>query len=38
MGMNMNVVKGFQAKEIERWAKDHLTAGSTVVSDGLLKR
>jgi hypothetical protein len=31
----MNVVKGFQAKEIERWAKDHLTAGSTVVSDGL---
>lgn len=35
MGMNMNVVKGFQAKEIERWAKDHLTAGSTVVSDRL---
>ena len=35
MSMNMNVVKGFQAKEIERWAKDHLTAGSIVVSDGL---
>ena len=35
MAMNMNVVKGFQAKEIERWAKGHLTAGSTVVSDGL---
>ena len=35
MAMNMNVVKGFQAKEIERWAKDHLTAGSTVVSDGV---
>ena len=35
MAMNMNVVKGFQAKEIERWAKGHLTARSTVVSDGL---
>jgi len=34
--MNMNVVKGFQAKEIERWATGHLTAGSTVVFDGMV--
>ena len=33
--MNMNVIKGFQKKEIERWAKQHLASGSTVVSDGL---
>jgi len=35
VAMNMNVVKGFQAKEIERWAKKHLAAGSAVISDGL---
>lgn len=35
IAMNMNVVKGFQKKEIERWAKQHVSAGSTVISDGL---
>ena len=33
--MNLNVVDGFTLKEIERWAKQHLTPGSVVVSDGL---
>lgn len=33
--MNMNVVKGFRSKEIERWAKQHLAPGCQVVSDGL---
>jgi transposase-like protein len=33
--MNMNVVKGFRSKEIERWSKEHLNAGSLVISDGL---
>jgi hypothetical protein len=33
--MNMNVVKGFQSAEIERWSKSHLESGSLVVSDGL---
>jgi transposase-like protein len=33
--MNMNVVKGFQATEIARWAKQHLEPGSLVYSDGL---
>ena len=33
--MNMNVAKGFQTKEIERWAKKHLAAGRAVISDGL---
>jgi len=33
--MNMNVVKGFRLKEIERWEKRHLTPNSHVVSDGL---
>ncbi|MCJ8313653.1 MAG: IS1595 family transposase [Saccharospirillaceae bacterium] len=35
IAMNMNVVKGFQIKEIKRWAKQHVKAGSTVISDGL---
>mgnify|MGYP000444467178 CR=1 FL=1 len=35
IAMNMNVVKGFQSKEIERWSKKHLAPGSSVVSDGL---
>lgn len=35
ISMNMNVVEGFQLTEISRWAKQHLHAGSTVVSDGL---
>jgi transposase-like protein len=33
--MHMNVVKGFKLEEISRWAKSHLSAGSTVISDGL---
>lgn len=33
--MNMNVVKGFQTAEITRWARQHVTPGSEVVSDGL---
>jgi ISXO2-like transposase domain len=36
ISMNMNVVKGFQATEIARWAKQHLEPGSLVYSDGLL--
>lgn len=35
MSMNMQVVGGFQLKEIARWAKQHVAPGSTVVSDGL---
>jgi len=35
VAMNMNVVKGFRLKEISRWEKRHLQAGSTVYSDGL---
>jgi len=35
IAMNMNVVKGFQSKEIERWAKKHLVSESAVISDGL---
>ncbi len=35
IAINMNVVKGFQAKEIERWSKKHLAPGSSVISDGL---
>ena len=35
ISMNMNVVKGFQATEIARWAKQHLEPGSLVYSDGL---
>jgi hypothetical protein len=35
VAMSMTVVEGFRSKEIERWAKRHLSAGSHVVSDGL---
>lgn len=35
MRMNMNVVSSFTLKEIERWSKSHLMAGSLVISDGL---
>ena len=35
ISMSMNVVKGFTLEEIEYWAKKHLVAGSSVVSDGL---
>jgi len=35
IAMNMNVVKSFRLKEISRWAKRHLQAGSIVYSDGL---
>ncbi|MBV1876706.1 MAG: IS1595 family transposase [Pseudomonadales bacterium] len=33
--MNMNVVEGFTLAAISRWSKAHLSAGSSVVSDGL---
>ena len=35
IGMNMNVLSGFRSREIERWAKHHLSSDSHVVSDGL---
>ena len=35
ISMNLNVVAGFQSEEIARWAKQHLTPGSRVVTDGL---
>lgn len=35
IAMNMNVVSGFRRTEISRWAKHHLQADSTVISDGL---
>jgi hypothetical protein len=35
IAMNMNVVAGFRSREIERWAKRHLSPGSQVISDGL---
>ena len=35
ISMNLNVVKGFQSKEIARWAQRHVAPGSTVISDGL---
>ena len=35
ISMNMNVVKGFRINEVARWAKAHLSPGSTVISDGL---
>lgn len=35
ISMNMNVVEGFRSIEIARWSKQHLQAGSEVVSDGL---
>jgi len=34
--IKLSSVKGFRKKEIIAWSKYHLTAGSTVVSDGLL--
>lgn len=33
--MNLQVVRGFQSSEIERWARKHVTPESHVVSDGL---
>ena len=33
--MHMNVVNGFKSEEISRWAKTHISPGSTVISDGL---
>ena len=33
--MSLNVVNGFRSEDIERWAKNHLTPESHVVSDGL---
>jgi transposase-like protein len=35
MAINMNVLKGFRLTEISRWAKQHVQANSTVISDGL---
>lgn len=35
IAMNMNVVKGFRLTEIARWARQHLSPGSMVISDGL---
>ncbi len=35
IAMNMNVVKGFRLNEIARWARDHVSSESLVVSDGL---
>ena len=33
--MKMNVVPGFRKQSIQKWAKDQLSSGSEVVSDGL---
>ena len=33
--MKMNVVKGFRSQCIEKWANQHIKAGSIVISDGL---
>ena len=33
--LNMNIVKGFRSKEIERWTKQHLEPLCQVVSDEL---
>ena len=33
--VKLSVVKGFRKQKIESWAKQHLTHGSEVVSDGL---
>ncbi len=35
MATDMDVVNGFRLTEISRWAKRHLQANSTVISDGL---
>lgn len=34
--IKLSSVKGFRKKGIATWSRNHLTAGSTVVSDGLL--
>lgn len=33
--MKLSVLEGFRKLELERWAQQHLTPGSTVQSDGL---
>jgi hypothetical protein len=33
--MNMTDIRGFQTTEITRWARQHVTPGSEVMSDGL---
>ena len=33
--IKLSVVKGFQSSEIRSWSRQHLTEGSTVISDGL---
>ena len=33
--IKLSVVKGFQSSEIEKWCQQHVTEGSTVISDGL---
>jgi len=33
--IKLSVVKGFRSTDIEDWSKRHLSAGSTVISDGL---
>jgi len=35
MRSKLSVVKGFRTREIARWSRSCLTAGSTVISDGL---
>jgi transposase-like protein len=33
--VKLSIVKGFRSSEIKLWSKRHLSAGSTVISDGL---
>ena len=33
--VKLSVVKGFRREEVAAWSRHHLTAGSTVISDGL---
>lgn len=33
--IKLSVVKGFRTTELEAWSRQHLTPGSTVISDGL---
>jgi len=33
--IKLSVVKGFRSAELAQWSKQHLVAGSTVISDGL---
>ena len=35
VAMNMSVVQGFRLNEISKWAQQHVTPKSTVISDGL---